>query len=53
MFVVGIVLGLVVLFADVRQPAKARRRSMTNAQALGYRAALGEDPLTMQTRKSR
>ncbi len=53
MFVVGIVLGLVVLFADVPRPAKVRQRSMTDAQALGYRAGLGEDPLTMHTRKNR
>jgi len=51
MFVVGIVLGLMVLFADPRRPAKVRQRSMSEAQALGYRAAFGEDRLTMQTRR--
>lgn len=51
MFLVGVVLGLFVLVVDVRRPIEARDRSMTEAQACGYRAALGEDPLTMRTRR--
>lgn len=51
MFVVGVVLGLFVLMIDFRRPNEARHRSMTEPQACGYRAALGEDPLTMQTRR--
>lgn len=50
MFFVGSVLGLIVLFVDVPRPVGQRRRSMSDAQALGYRAAFGEDPLTMLTR---
>lgn len=50
MFVIGVVLGLLVLFVDVRRPTDARRRSLTHAEAVGYRAALGENPVTMQTR---
>jgi len=52
MFVIGILLGLIVLAFDLPRPVRGRRRSMSSAQAVGYRAAFGEDPQTMQTRSS-
>lgn len=53
MLVLGIALGMVVLFTDVRRPAEVRQRAMSDAEAVGYRAAFGEDPVTMQIRDVR
>ena len=35
------------------RPVDPRRRSMTEAEAVGHRAALGEDPTSMRMREDR
>lgn len=52
-FVLGLICAAgAYLLLGVRDTDDGRRRRMTEAQALGYRAALGENPATMRMRRT-
>lgn len=54
MFLIGFAAGAAVLAAGELRPASdRRRRDLTTAEALGYRAALGEDPAELPIREPR
>ncbi len=47
----GLAVGIVVYTLSGKRPrADTRRRTMSDAAALGYRVGLGENPVTLQMR---